>query len=227
MLSPIITDPPTRAEFEPVDRWNSPLGMGDRLYAFGIVSQSTNLLNGRAAYAFPLGYDGLRAEIAGFRTTYVLGGTFSGLGATGTANAITATVTYPIKRQQQESIFVSANFSQRWLNDKILDVSFADRPITLGTLAVTRETVGVFDGLPLVTSMTFSYTAGYVNFSDPAQSAVNIATIDTVGNFEKINLFLNATIALNESLSLYRDEGVGASRPYILTARYLNTLFRR
>jgi hypothetical protein len=47
---------------------------------------------------------------------------------------------------------VSANFSQRWLNDKILDVSFADRTITLGTLAVTRETVGVFDGLPLATS---------------------------------------------------------------------------
>lgn len=52
---------------------NSPLGIGDRLSAFGLVSNSTDMLNGRVAYALPLGYDGLRAEVAAFRTTLCAG----------------------------------------------------------------------------------------------------------------------------------------------------------
>src|SRR5262249_2174517 len=48
---------------------NSPFGVGDRFTAFGIVSNTGDLKNGRVAYSLPLGYDGLRAEIAAYRTT--------------------------------------------------------------------------------------------------------------------------------------------------------------
>jgi hemolysin activation/secretion protein len=181
---------------------NSPLGYGDRLYAFGIVSESTNLVNGRVAYSFPLGYDGLRGEIGAFRTTYVLSGVFNVVGATGTADAITATLTYPVKRQRDESIYISGNFTHMALNDKILGVSFANRTIDLGTAAITRDTFGAFLGLPLTTSATFSFTAGNVNFPDVKQRAANVASIDTVGNYQRINLAFNATLAFNEKLSL-------------------------
>ncbi|ACK51587.1 Polypeptide-transport-associated domain protein ShlB-type [Methylocella silvestris BL2] len=181
---------------------NSPLGYGDRLSAFGIVSERAGLVNGRASYSFPIFYDGLRAEIGAFRTTYALSGVYEGLDATGTADAVTATLTYAMRRQHDDSIYISGNYSHMSLNDKALGVSFAQRTIDLGTAAITRDTFSDFIGLPLTTSTTFSFTAGYVNFPDPKQEVANIATIDTAGNYAKINLSFIATLALAERLSL-------------------------
>ncbi|PWB82832.1 MAG: ShlB/FhaC/HecB family hemolysin secretion/activation protein [Methylocystaceae bacterium] len=181
---------------------NSPLGYGDRLSASGIVSEHANLANGRVAYSFPLGHDGLRAEVGAFRTTYALTGVYKDLDATGSAYAVTATLTYALKRQRDESIYVWTNFTHKWLNDRIAGSSTADRTIALGTVAVTRDTAQSLFGLPLTTSATLSFTAGYVDFADPTQKAANIAGADTAGNYYRINLALNSIVALNEKLSL-------------------------
>jgi hemolysin activation/secretion protein len=182
---------------------NSPFGFGDRISGFGIVSNQSELVNGRIAYAFPLGYDGLRAEIAGFRTVYTLGGIYSGLDATGTANGGSATLTYAIRRSREDSIYLSANFTYKGLDDKAFATSFANRTIPLGTVAISRDTVGAmpFFNLPMTTSSSLSFTAGYVNFADPAQNAANTAGANTVGNYQRINLSFNAVIAFNEQWS--------------------------
>jgi hemolysin activation/secretion protein len=181
---------------------NSPLGYGDRLSGFAIVSQDANLVNGRLAYAFPLGYSGLRGEIAAFRTTYALGGGYKAIDATGIADGVTATLSYPLKRQQDDSIFISGAYTHKALNDKIFGTSIADRAMDLGTAAITRDTAGALIGLPLVTTTTLSFTSGNVSFSDPAQKAENIAGVDTEGNFARLNLSFSGTAALTEKLSL-------------------------
>lgn len=181
---------------------NSPLGIGDRLSAFGIVSDNAGLLNGRLAYSFPVGTDGLRGEIAAFRTTYVLGGAYNGLDATGTADGITGTLTYALVRSREDSIYVWGNFTHKALIDKLLGISFSDRSINLGTFGVSRDTFGAFAGLPLTTSTTFSFTEGRVIFNDPIQAALNAAGADTLGNYSKINLTFVSTLAFNEKLSL-------------------------
>ncbi len=181
---------------------NSPLGIGDRIALFGMVSQDTGLVNGRAAYSLPIGYDGLRGEIAAFRTTYALSGVYAATNGTGTADGIGATLTYAMRRQRDDSIYISANITHMGLNDKLLGVSFANRTIDLGTAAITRDTVGALIGLPLTTSGTFSFTAGYVNFLDPKEKALNLAGADTAGDYAKINLSFVATLALDERLSL-------------------------
>lgn len=181
---------------------NSPLGIGDRLAAFGIVTQDTNLLNGQIAYSLPLGSDGLRGEISAFRTTYVLGGVYDDLNATGTANALAATLTYPLRRQRDDSIYLSGNYTYKALNDNILGVSFAERNINLGTAAISRETAGTLFGMPLATTASFSVTAGYVDFPNATQRAENIATVDTVGAYARLNLSIVTTLALSEKLSL-------------------------
>ncbi len=181
---------------------NSPLGLGDRLALFGMVSQNAELVNGRAAYSLPIGYDGLRGEVAAFRTTYALGGLYAATRGTGIADGLSATLTYAMRRQRDDSIYISGNFTHMGLNDKLLGVSFANRTIDLGTAAIARDTVGALIGLPLTTSGSFSFTAGYVNFLDPTQKASNIAGADTAGNYARINLSFVATLALNERLSL-------------------------
>jgi hemolysin activation/secretion protein len=172
--------------------FNSPLGIGDRFSAFGLFAEESHLQNG---------YDGLRAEVAAFRTTYALGGIYQDLQATGTALGESATLTYALRRRYDDSIYVSAGYAHKVLDDDVLGASIANRTIDLGTLSVTRETTGAIFGRPLATSTTFSYTGGNVNFPDPIQRAVNIAGVDTVGDYSRLNLTFLATVALNEKFS--------------------------
>jgi hemolysin activation/secretion protein len=182
--------------------WNSPLGIGDRLSAFGIVTKDANLLNGRAAYSLPIGYSGLRAEVAAFRTTYVLGGIYKALESTGTADGLTASLTYPLRRLRDDSIYLSGTYTHKALEDRLLGISFSERRIDSGTAAITRDTVSALFGLPLTTSATLAFTAGDLEFPDPLQRAINIAGPNTIGGFAKLALSLNATFAFNEKLSL-------------------------
>jgi hemolysin activation/secretion protein len=181
---------------------NSPLGYGDRLSAFGLVTEDSELVNGRVAYSAPIGYSGLRAEIGGYRTTYTLGGIYQDLNATGTADAFTATVSYPILRQINDSIFLSGNFTHKSLNDNVLGISLARRNMDEGTLALQRETVGSLFNMPWKTNATLSLTYGNVKFPDPAQLAFNLAGANTAGDFSKISLLVTTVLALTDKLSL-------------------------
>jgi hemolysin activation/secretion protein len=182
--------------------FNSPLGVGDRFNAFGIITDAGELKNGRLAYAVPLGTDGLRAEVAAFRTTYVLGGTFAGLGATGTADGVTGTLTYALIRQGDQSLYLWGNVTRKSLNDELQGLSFADRSINLGTAGVTYDRSGALWMLPVTTSTTASLTHGRVDFNDPLQQAANVAGADTLGDYTKFNLTHVSTLAFTDKLSL-------------------------
>jgi hemolysin activation/secretion protein len=181
---------------------NSPFGFGDRLSAFGIVSTDGELVNGRVAYSAPIGYSGLRGEIAAYRTTYALGGIYQDLNATGTADAVSGTLTYPILRQRDNSLYLSGNYTHKRLDDNVLGVSVTNRNMDEGTIAINHDANNVIFGLPLVTSASLSFTGGDVDFPDPIQRAANIAGVDTAGTFAKINLAYIATLAFNEKWSL-------------------------
>jgi hemolysin activation/secretion protein len=180
---------------------NSPLGLGDKISAFGLISEDSGLKNGRVAYSLPLGFSGLKTEIGVFRTTYALGGTFAGLDATGTADGITATLAYALKRQVDESYYVSGNFTHKVVNDNAFGISLNNRTINLGTLALSRDTAGTVFGLPLKTNATLSYTEGHVDFPDPDQLLANILGVDTAGYYSRVNLSYVATLGLTDKLS--------------------------
>ncbi|MFY9655196.1 MAG: ShlB/FhaC/HecB family hemolysin secretion/activation protein [Methylocystis sp.] len=181
---------------------NSPLGWGDRLSLFGLLTENTELANWRAAYSFPIGFDGLKAEISAFQTDYVLGGLYKPSDAAGLANGAAANFTYALKRQRDDSIFLFSNFTHKYLDDKVLNTSTASRTIDSGTVGVTRSTVGSLFDFPLVTETTLSATTGYVNFPDPTEKAANIAGVNTAGSYARLNLNFNSTLAFNPWLSL-------------------------
>ena len=181
---------------------NSPLGIGDRLSAFGLVSNSTDMLNGRVAYSLPLGYDGLRAEVAAFRTTYALGDTYADLDATGVADGVSATLLYPFKRSRAESIWGSAVYTYKNLDDETMGISYAHRTINEGTVGLNRDTSGVLFGLPVVTSTAVAVTFGNVDFPEADQALANLLGADTQGEFSKLTLSFAMTVALLEKVSL-------------------------
>lgn len=179
----------------------SPLGFGDRLTASGIISEGADLANGRVAYSVPLGAEGLRAEVGVFRTTYALTGIYDELKATGRAEAVTATLSYAALRQRDESVYLWANFTHKWLDDKIAGTSTARRRIALGAIGVNYDTLGDLLGRPFVTSSSLSFTGGSVDFPISTQRLRNRLGPDTAGDYYRVNLMVNATLAIDEKLS--------------------------
>jgi hemolysin activation/secretion protein len=181
---------------------NSPTGYGDRLTAFGVVSETSGLVNGRVAYAPPPTYGGLRAEASFFSTEYKLGGIYRDSRATGEANGFSINVTYPWKRQREESIYLFTNFTHKYLDDKVFGVSTATRYIEVGSLGATYDTLGSIFGLPLVTDTSLSASGGVLRFPNPDERAANKAGIDTAGAFGRVNLNFASTLAMTPDLSL-------------------------
>lgn len=184
---------------------NSLFGLGDKLSAFGIVSGTTDLINGRVSYAMPLGYDGLRAEAAIYRTNYALGGEFETLDSTGIAEGVSGTLSYPLKRSREDTVIVSAAYNYKRLDDRVFGTSTNERELSEGTLAVNRNQVSDFFGLPFVISSNLGLTFGNVDYPDPAQRAFNKAGADTAGRFQKLSGGITFTWALAEKLSLIVD----------------------
>jgi hemolysin activation/secretion protein len=181
---------------------NSPFGLGDKLSAFGLISEDKGLVNGRMTYSLPIGISGVKTEVGIFRTTYALGGIYAGLNATGTADGLTATLAYALKRQADESYYISGNYTHKTVNDNALGVSLNDRTIDLGTLTLARDTAGTLFGLPLTTNATLSFTEGRVDIPDAQQLQANLLGVDTAGLYSRVNLSYLATLGLTDKLSL-------------------------
>src|SRR5262249_39672610 len=115
---------------------------------------------------------------------------------------VNANLIFPWLLKAEDSIYLSAKYTHKALNDNIFGISFADRTIDTGTATITRNTDGIVAGHPLTTSTALSVTVGNLRFNDPAQEAFNRAGQNTVGTFGKINLTFDATLALTETLSL-------------------------
>lgn len=181
---------------------NSPTGYGDRLTAFGVVSETSGLVNGRVAYAPPPTYGGLHAEASFFSTQYKLGGVYRDSRATGEANGFSINVAYPWKRQREESFYLFTNFTHKYLDDKVFGVSTATRYIEVGTFGATYDTLGSVFDLPLVTDTSLSASGGVLRFPNPDERAANKAGIDTAGAFGRVNLSFASTLAITPDLSL-------------------------
>lgn len=184
---------------------NSLLGLGDKLSAFGMISENTDLMNGRVAYSVPIGYDGLRAEAAVYHTDYALGDQFESLNATGSVNGVSGSLFYPLLRTREDTIVVSAAYNYKRLNDLVLDISTNDRTINEGTVSINRDKVGELFGLPLVASANLGLTIGNVEYPSADQLAYNKAGADTAGDFQKIAGGITVTLALAQQLSLIVD----------------------
>ncbi|NUU01566.1 ShlB/FhaC/HecB family hemolysin secretion/activation protein [Herbaspirillum robiniae] len=176
---------------------NSPLDIGDRLSLQGLVSRGTGLMNGRLAYAFPLGAGGLRLELAATRTLYKLGQEYADLQATGTANIYEATLSYPIKRTRDDSWYVSLNAAHKQLKDDVAAVSSSvGKRVRTVTLAVREEAYTSLGNMPAMFNLGASVSTGRLSFDDAQQLAADQAGPDSSGQFSRFNAFGSATIAL-------------------------------
>lgn len=95
---------------------NSPMGWGDRVNVNTTVTDE-KLLYGRVGYSVPLGGHGLRAGLVLARSRYELGKDFANLNAHGSADTVSAQLSYPLLRRWERNVWVALNVDRRSSKD--------------------------------------------------------------------------------------------------------------
>ncbi|MDR5886714.1 ShlB/FhaC/HecB family hemolysin secretion/activation protein [Vreelandella janggokensis] len=100
---------------------NRLLTVGDELSIAALYSSEDTWL-GQLSYALPLGYSGLRGMIGYDHTDYTLGKGFEGY--TGTAEVLSAGLSYPLIRRQQSNLSLAATYQHKDLDDNVEFVGY-------------------------------------------------------------------------------------------------------
>lgn len=189
---------------------DSPFRLGDQLAAQALYTDA-GMWFGSLAYATPIGYSGLRGRVGYAHSYYELSGNFSTLKATGTADVASASLSYPLVRQQLENIVLSAGFDQKRLHDAQDTVAtFSDKSSSTLHVAANFDRRDERLGGPGVTYGMVSLTGGHLRL--PAELLpTDEATARTAGSFAKVNLDIARIQSLRTGLDLYARASVQRS----------------
>ena len=128
---------------------DSPFRLGDQVLLRAIKS-SESLWLGNVSYSLPIGSHGLRATVGHARTAYELGGVFSSLEASGTADSTSAGLSYSWIRSSVTNVVLSGNFEHKELRDQTRAVDSDERKrsraLSLGVQFDRRRGNGVYFG---------------------------------------------------------------------------------
>jgi len=186
-------------------RWNNPTGIGDNFDLRAMVSEAERVTVGRVAYELPVGATPWRAGVGYSRVTYELGGTFSELGAVGSADVFDTSLSYPLIRAREHNLagrlaveskrledrFDAVDLrSEKRIDDLQLGLSFEARDAVLGGGYSGGTVTAQFGRLRILTAD--------VDAADGAQG-----DRATQGNFGKLSLQFNRLQAITRTFSGY------------------------
>lgn len=191
-------------------RWASPTGHGDNLDLRLLVAEDADTVFGRLAYELPVGYDGLRLGAGIARVQYELGGAFAPLEATGTADIVDVSATYPLIRQRATNLFLRASLDRKALTDEFeavgLKIDKRVRGLGLGWAFEHRD--GLLGGG--YTSVNGVLYHGQLDIRDPLTELIDQSPLgrDTEGDFTKLTVQATRLQTLASRLSLFLGIGV-------------------
>lgn len=181
---------------------NSPLGFSDKLSFFGMISDKTDIKNGRVAYGFPLWSNGLRGELSAATTSYELGKEYEGLDAVGSATIFQGDIVYPIIRSQFQNLNLHFSYAHKDMEDKMKAIgSKIPKTINVATLGLSHEKYTSLFGLSTYFSIAGNVNLGHLSIDDDAEKALNKAGANTIGTYSKADISLLASLAFTEKLS--------------------------
>lgn len=181
---------------------NSPFKVGDKLSLTALSSENRGLLNGGIAYSFPLHSNGLRAKLSYSKTTYELGGIYQNLDAVGNANSLIALFTYPLVRSNVKNVNLYLRTSYNEMNNEIrtFDSNIQKNTIVSKFGADYSNQHLIFDKYSQ-TNIDASLSVGRLDFKNLIDKENDANGANTHGNFSKINLELENSTFLSDTLS--------------------------
>lgn len=125
-------------------RWNNPGGIGDNLDLRLMASSGAGTTVGRLGYEAPIGATPWRAGIGLSRVGYELSEDFAG--ATGTANVLDASVSYPLLRGRDRNLVTRLGLQNKKLEDDIAGIVSSEKTIRAAELSLAFETRDALGG---------------------------------------------------------------------------------
>jgi len=164
---------------------NSPFMFGDQINA-SVVYTEEQMWYGSANYSVPIGSSGLRGDIGFKHTNYELGKEFSSLDAHGTADILSAGLSYPLVRSQKENLSLAVGYKHKWLTDEQGSTGTENKKTSdVIPVALNFDRRDSFYGGG-VTYGSLGWTHGVVDL-DSSLAATDRTTASTDGTFDKVN----------------------------------------
>jgi hemolysin activation/secretion protein len=181
---------------------DSPFGLGDQLLLQ--VMGSGHQVFGGAQYSVPLLYAGTRLAVRFNYLAYALTDRFTPLDAHGTARTMDASLSHPFIRRNRTNLIGTLSIDHHRLKDHV-DVTASSNPRSLlgGTAQVQANHTDTWLGPTGVSTASFSFTYGTLEFHDPANAFFDELTARTAGDFHKFTLALSRLQMIRPRLALF------------------------
>lgn len=179
---------------------NNPLGLGDVFSLRGLTAGS-GMNYGRASYQLQLGR--ATAGVAYAAMEYELGEEFEYLDAHGTALIASVFGRYPLIRSRNTNLYALAEYNHKTFQDKVDATStVTDRKVQVGQGGLAGHHRDGFGGGG-VSSFSLAVATGDVDITTPAALAVDQATAQTNGSFQKLGFNAARLQNITPMISLY------------------------
>jgi hemolysin activation/secretion protein len=180
---------------------NSPAGWGDQINLF--FTQSEGVHFGRVGYSVPVGYSGLRANIAASSMTYSIGQEQANQQSRGTGDISSAGLSYPIIRSRSANLNLLANYDHKFLKDETLGANTRNKELQNWTITLSGDrTDSLLQGG--INTLSVMYTSGNLDLSRNATDLTNDrASAKTHGNFSKWNASASRLQRVSDTVSLF------------------------
>lgn len=178
---------------------NNPSGYGDRLQLSSLLAERLDYQS--IDYSLPLGYSGLRANVAYSQVNYRLGKQFTDLDSQGQTRTVRAGLNYPLLRSSQRNLWLRLDLAQARQEDESLDVTLRRRELTTTTLELRGDARDDW-GRGGLTSGRLGLTQGMADLRLPADLAQDYAGAGIDGRFTYLALELNRDQVLAPALYL-------------------------
>ncbi|NVJ53843.1 MAG: ShlB/FhaC/HecB family hemolysin secretion/activation protein [Campylobacteraceae bacterium] len=180
---------------------NSPFKLGDKLTFSGLISEKTELINGRVAYNFPMNEKGLRGEVSISKTTYELGSSYDNLNALGSSDSITFKTEYPYVRSKLKNINLFAEVSFNKMKDEIQESDvYTKKNSKVLTVGVDYTENKVVFNKNSQSRAILSLTTGNLKFNSDEDRQNDENGANTNGTFTKLNLELGQDFVLTPKI---------------------------
>lgn len=178
---------------------NEPFGLGDVVTVRAMTS-GTGLNYLRGSYELQLGK--ARAGIAYSGLRYELGEEFESLDAHGTAQVTSLYASYPLIRSRTSNLFAGLALDAKTFQDKVdTTASVTDKKANVLTASLSGDFRDQWAGGGY-TSYALALGPGNIDLQTPAMQAVDTASAQSAGHFNKLGIRASRLQSVTNALSL-------------------------
>lgn len=172
---------------------NNISGIGDKISLSGLISNGTDLRNGRIGYELPIMSNGLIADFGYTRTNYDLSQEYKSSNFDGSTNIYEIGLSYPIIRSSNENLYLKGKYYKKDMKDYESESKYEDKTIDSFVTTLQYDKIYTIGNTSARLNANIDFTTGHL--SSENSNPIN-------GNYNKVDTYISNDIYFNEIFSL-------------------------